>query len=130
PQGGPVAAAGGPVGNGPQDRQIAQLLLSTAWCSFTYSQATGTTKTSKGYFRQDGILVMNTGAETYASGSAGTVAGQSSVGGAMRWRLQGSRLLVDDGSGAGYQDVNASLSQNSSGAWILKADGKQYSVCR
>ena len=48
----------------------------------------------------------------------------------MRWRLENSRLFVDDGSGAGYQDVNASLTQNSNGSWILKADGKEYSMCR
>ncbi|MGC4113688.1 MAG: hypothetical protein QM765_03300 [Myxococcales bacterium] len=130
PQPGAQVPAGGPVGNGPQDSQIAQLLLSTGWCSFSYNQTTGTTRSSKGYFRQDGTIVMNSGAETYSSGYGGTVAGQSNSGTTMRWRIQNLRLYVDDGSGMGFQDVNASLTQNSSGSWILKADGKEYSMCR
>jgi hypothetical protein len=115
PMGAQPQAGGGPVGSGPQDAQVAQLLLSTGWCSFSYNQATGTTRTSKGYFRQDGTLVMNTGAETYSSGYGGTVAGQYGGGSTMRWRLQDLRLYVDDGSGMGFQDVNASLTQNSGG---------------
>lgn len=126
----PSATGSGPVGASAIDQQIAQLLLSSAWCSFRYNQTTGTTNTSRAVFSANGLLSLNTGAETYNSGMNGTVAGQYAGGGAMRWRVQGGRLLVDDGSGGGYQDAGMVISRNSSGHPIITADGKEYSACR
>jgi len=48
----------------------------------------------------------------------------------MRWLLQDQRLFVDAGDGAGMQDVGLTATRNSSGAIILRADGREYSMCR
>jgi hypothetical protein len=72
-------------------------------------------------------MSINGGAETYSSGYGGTYAGQSNTAGAMRWKLENLRLYVDQG--AGYQDVGLTASKNSNGYVILRADGREYSMC-
>jgi hypothetical protein len=128
PMGQPLAqpqAAGG----SPQDVQVRQLLLSRAWCSFSYSQTSGTSRTTRAVFRPDGILSFGSGAETYSSGAGGTVAGQHGANGFMRWQVVNGRLYVDEGGGLGPQDVNMTITLNSSGYPIIKAAGKEYSGC-
>ena len=109
--------------------QARQVLLSSAWCSFTYNQRSGTSTTRKVVFRPDGIMTVNGGAETYSSGYGGTYAGQSNNAGAMRWKLQNLRLYVDAGNGTGFQDVGLSATQNSNGAVILQSQGREYMMC-
>lgn len=118
------------VGGGAQDVQARQLLTSTAWCSFTYNKVSGTSTTRRVVFGGNGIMTINGGAETYSSGYGGTVAGQSSNRSAMRWKFENMRLYIDDGSGVGFQDVGLDATRNSNGAVILKADGREYSMCR
>jgi hypothetical protein len=81
-------------------------------------------------FRSDGQVFVNGGAETYNSGSAGSYAGQSSNSGAMRWRLENLRLLIDAGDGHGWQDVNLDATRNSNGSVILHSQGREYAMCR
>lgn len=125
----PAAPAPNPGGN-PQDAQARQLLTQTAWCSFTYNKVSGTSTTRKVVFRPDGLMLVQGGAETYSSGAGGTYAGQSSNGATLRWRLDNLRLFVDLGQGMGFQDVGLNATRNSSGAIILHADGREYSMCR
>lgn len=112
------------------DQEAKQLLTSTAWCSFTYSQVSGTSTTRKVIFRPDGVMTMNDGAETYSSGYGGTYAGQSQSAGAMRWKLENLRMYVDQGDGAGFQDIGLTATKNSNGYVILHAAGREYSMCQ
>jgi hypothetical protein len=114
----------------PQDAQARQILMSSAWCSFTYNKVSGTSTTHRVLFRADGVMTINGGAETYSSGTGGTYAGQSNNASAMRWKFENLRLLIDDRSGAGYQDIGLTSTTNSNGSIILKAQGKEYATCR
>lgn len=113
-----------------QDAEARRVLTSSAWCSFTYSSTSGTSTTQRVVFRQDGMLIIDSGAETYSSGYGGTYAGQSGSRGSKRWKLQNLRLYIDEGQGAGYQDVNLTAEKNSSGWPILHAAGREYSMCK
>jgi hypothetical protein len=117
-----------PGGGSPQDAQLRQLLLSSAWCSFTYNQHTGTSTTRRVVFRPDGLMLTNAGGETFNSGPNGTVAGQAVDGSTSRWQVSNLRLLVDQGQG--FQDVGLTGTRNSSGSPILTAAGREYSMCR
>lgn len=112
------------------DQEAKQLLTSTAWCSFTYNQVSGTSTTRKVIFRPDGVMTMNDGAETYSSGYGGTYAGQSNSAGAMQWKLENLRMYVDQGDGAGFQDIGLTATRNSNGYVILHAAGREYSMCQ
>ena len=122
------AKGAAPVAQGnAQDTEARQVLTGSAWCSFTYNKVSGTSTTRRVVFRRDGIMTVNGGAETYSSGYAGTVAGQSSSSNALRWKLENLRLFLDDGSG--YQDIGLSATRNSNGYVILQAQGREYSMC-
>ncbi|MEI7704141.1 MAG: hypothetical protein WCK73_06045 [Deltaproteobacteria bacterium] len=115
--------------DGSQDAQVRQILTSSAWCSFTYNKVSGTSTTRKVVFRRDGVMLMSGGAETYSSGQGGTYAGQSRKQDALRWKVESLRLYVDQGAGAGFQDVGLDATRNSNGAIILRADGREYAMC-
>jgi hypothetical protein len=129
--GGGMAAAP-PVASGgsTQDAQARQLLTSSAWCSFTYNKISGTSTTRRVVFGANGIMTINGGAETYSSGYGGTMAGQSGTRNSMRWKFENLRLFLDQGTGLGFQDVGLDATRNSNGAVILKADGREYRMCR
>jgi hypothetical protein len=135
-QGGSMAQGGAQQGgavahNGnPQDAQARQMLMSSAWCAFTYNKISGTSTTKRVVFRPDGIMTINGGTETYSSGSGGTVAGQYGNASQMRWKVENLRLLLDQGNGMGFQDINLTAEQNSNGYPILKAAGQEYAQCR
>jgi hypothetical protein len=114
----------------PQDAQARQVLTSSAWCSFTYNKISGASSTRKVIFRPNGVMTIQGGAETYSSGSGGSYAGQSSNARSLQWKLENQRLYVNQGDGAGFQDVGLSATTNSSGALILSADGREYMACR
>lgn len=124
-------AAGGdvPAGGSREDEEARRILMSSAWCSFSYNQRSGASSTRRVVFRGDGVLAVGSGGETYSSGYGGTYAGQSSASQMMRWRVSGQRLYVDEGEGGGFQDVGLSAERNSSGYLILRADGREYSQC-
>lgn len=125
------AQMAGPAGGGDsQDAQVRQILMNNAWCSFTYNKVSGTSTTRRVVFRPDGVMSINGGAETYSSGYGGTYAGQSSNASAMLWKLENLRVLVDDRSGYGYQDIGLTSTTNSNGSIILKTQGKEYAMCR
>jgi hypothetical protein len=117
-------------GSNPQDAQVRQILMNNAWCSFTYNKVSGTSTTRRVVFRPDGVMSINGGAETYSSGYGGTYAGQSNNSSAVLWKLENLRVLVDDRSGAGYQDIGLTSTTNSNGSIILKTLGKEYAMCR
>jgi hypothetical protein len=112
------------------DREAKQLLTSTAWCSFSYNKSSGTSTTRKVVFRPDGVMTVNGGSETYSSGYGGTYAGQSNNGSAMKWKVENLRMYLDQGNGAGFQDIGLNATKNSNGYVILHAGGQEYSMCK
>jgi hypothetical protein len=121
---------GGGAGAG---TQLGQLLLSSAWCSFSYSgttdnTGTGRSSTSRVQFSADGTALQTNGGESYYNGNNGSVAGQSSGGQRYYWKVMGNSLQVS-GDGAQWAPVNLSVSRNSNGYPIITADGTEYMQC-
>lgn len=111
------------------DQQVAQLLLRSAWCYFSYSQTSGTTRTERNVYRADGTGAQSSGAETYNSGRNGTVSGQSAGGTPFRWRIQNQMLLVSTDGVTWSQPIVLQVTQNSNGYPIITALGREYSMC-
>ncbi len=114
------------------DRQLAQLLTSSAWCSFNYSGAgagssSGTTSTERVVFRANGTGVRSTGSESYYANPNGSAYGNNTGGGAFQWRVAGGVLSVADQSGESR--VPLAVSRNSNGYPIITANGKESSMC-
>ena len=136
----PRAAPAPPASGSPQDRQLSQLLLSSAWCSFSYNQTSGTTRSSRSAFQANGILLIGTNAEggttnqsgggmvDLGGGAAGSVYSQHQGGQQARWQVQGGQLFID--LGQGMQAVPLSITRNSNGYPIITANGSEYSQCR
>ncbi len=122
-------ANGNSSSGNPQDAQIRQVLTANAWCSFTYNKVSGASSTRRVVFRTDGMVYTNSGGETYSSGSAGTVAGQSSRNSTARWKVENLRLYGDAMDGNGFQDLGLTATRNSNGSIILHAGGREYSMC-
>jgi len=108
---------------------LAQLLTSSAWCSFTYNQRTGTSRQERVAFNRDGTLVQTSGAESYSSGRTGTVAGQSSGGKRGFWKVQAGRLHLSEDR-AKWEPQTLAVTKNSSGYPIISSAGKEYMQCR
>jgi hypothetical protein len=117
-----------PGGGSQDDRNLRQLLTRSAWCAFSYNQVSGTSTKQRVAFAPDGTASVNGGAETYNSGANGSYAGQSENGGTVRWKVENARLFMDQGQGFG--DVGLTIQKNSNGYPILKADGREYMMCK
>jgi hypothetical protein len=116
-----------PAGND----SLSRLLVSSAWCSFSYSKTSGVTHQSKVRFFPNGTWSSAAQAETYASGSAGTYASQSNDGSGGRWAVKGGRLYMSNPPETpSLEPVEPfSVTKNSSGYPIINADGREYSSC-
>ncbi len=128
----PMAPGAGP-GQGQmqagQDGQISQFLMGNAWCGFTYNQTTGTSRAERVVFQGNGVVTKSSGAQTYNSGAAGSVAGQYAGGDQSRWKVQNGMLLLSkDGYNWNPQQLN--VTRNSNGSPIIKSGGKEYMVCK
>lgn len=128
PMGGVPGGQAAPGGGSPQDQQITQLMVRSAWCSFSYSQTSGASSTERVTFRPDGTGSISSGAETYWSGASGTVAGQSSDAGAFRWHVRGG-VLNTTTDGVTWQQYPLQITTNSSGYPIVTSGGKEYTMC-
>ncbi|CAN5155001.1 hypothetical protein BH11PSE11_BH11PSE11_32590 [soil metagenome] len=117
------------TGGNAQDVQARQVLVRSAWCSFTYNKVSGSSSTRKVVFRPDGIMTVNGGGETYSSGYGGTYASQTNTAGTMLWKLENLRLYIDPRDGSGFQDIGLTATTNSNGSIILRAVGREYSMC-
>lgn len=122
--------SGGGVGG---NTQLGQLLLSSKWCSFSYSgtsdnSGSGSSHSSRVQFFPDGTAVQTTGGESYSGGNNGSVAGQSAGGQHYYWQVQGSTLQVS-ADRAQWVPVNLQVSRNSNGYPIVTADGTEYMQC-
>ena len=111
------------------DAQLSQFLTRNAWCGFTYNNNTGTSRTERVVFSPNGTVSQASGGETYNSGPAGSVAGQSAGGRQGRWKVENGQLHLSP-DGASWQPQALQITQNSTGSPIVKSGGKEYMVCR
>lgn len=105
-----------------------QLLLSSAWCSFSYNNISGTTTTTRARFYANGTYSFGNQRESQSSGQYGSVYGQSGGGGGGRWQVKGGELYMGEG-GAPLEPVETVLKRNSNGYPIIVADGVEYMQC-
>ena len=108
--------------------QLSQFLTRNPWCGFTYNQRTGTSTRERVVFHGNGLVVQESGAETYSSGRSGTVAGQYGVGKQGRWKVDNGLLHLSE-DGLNWTPQPLQVTQNSNGYPILKSGGKEYMVC-
>lgn len=110
------------------DGQLTALLTRNAWCGFTYNQHSGTSTKERVVFGANGLVSRNSGAQTYNSGPAGSVAGQYGNSEQGRWKVDNGMLhLSQDGTNWAPQPLQ--VTQNSNGYPIIKSGGKEYMQC-
>jgi len=126
-----------PANNTGNDEAIKQVLLANDWCSFSYSGggggygstgSYGHSSTSRVHLSPDGSISRKSGSENYSSSQYGSVASQGNGGDGGRWQVRGGVLYLSSGD-APLQPVNLSITRNSDGSPILKADGVEYMRC-
>lgn len=110
--------------------RLTQLLLSSAWCSFSYNQVSGASQTSRVRFFADGSWARGARGETYSSGRHGTVSGQTDSQDGGNWQVRSGRLyLSHPPETPDLEPLDLRVSYNSNGFPILTVDGKEYSSC-
>lgn len=119
----PAAAAGG------MDGQLTAFLTRNAWCGFTYNQHTGTSTSERVVFASNGLVSRSSGAQTYNSGPAGSVAGQYGNQDQARWKVSNGMLQLSQ-DGVNWSPQALQVTQNSNGSPIIKSGGKEYMQCR
>ena len=113
----------------PDDSEIEQFLSANAWCAFSFNKTTGSSRTERVVFGSNGVIRKTSGAESYHSSRAGTVAGQSANADEGRWRVRGATLHLSR-DGVNWEPQQVQVSFNSNGSPILKSDGKEYARCQ
>jgi hypothetical protein len=120
-----------------KDEPLARLLVSSDWCSSSFSGggggynssgSYGRSSTSRFHLSQDGSFRKSSGSESYSSNANGSVAGQGGNGSAGRWQVRAGVLYISDGT-APMQPVQLSVTRNSNGYPIIKANGTEYMQC-
>ena len=105
-----------------------ELLLSSAWCSFSYNKTTGYSSTKRVAFSPNGTYAAGSRAEGYSSGSGGSMASQRDGGTRGQWRVQNGELYMSEGGQ--WEQVQTMLRRNNNGHPIIVADGVEFSQCR
>ncbi|HYL88080.1 MAG TPA: hypothetical protein VEU32_04860, partial [Burkholderiales bacterium] len=118
-----------PPAAGGMDGQLTALLTRNAWCGFTYNQHTGTSTSERVVFNPNGLVMRSSGAQTYNSGPAGSVAGQYGNAERARWKVSNGLLHLSQ-DGVNWAPQPLQVTQNSNGSPILKSGGKEYMQCR
>jgi hypothetical protein len=125
------------LGGNIQDEPLAQLLVSSDWCSSSFSGggggynssgSYGRASTSRFHLSPDGSFRRTSNSESYSSNPNGSVAGQGGNGSAGRWQVRAGVLYISDGT-APMQPVQLSVTRNSNGYPIIKANGTEYMQC-
>lgn len=128
----PLLAAAALLAGAPSAAQAAgmsnKLLLSSAWCSFSYNKISGTTKTTRARFYSNGSYAFGNQRESQSSGQYGSVYGQSGGDGGGRWQVQNGELYMGEDGGP-LEPVQTVLKRNSNGYPIIVADGVEYMQC-
>lgn len=111
--------------------QLSKLLLSSAWCSFSYNKISGASNTKRVVFSGNGSWSLGGRAEGYSSGDAGTLASQTDSEAGGHWRVQNGQLFMSNPPDSPeLAPVNTVITRNSNGSPIIAADGVEYSMCR
>lgn len=110
--------------------QLSQLLVSSAWCSFTYNKISGASSSTRVQYFQNGTWSMGGQSETYNSGANGSVAGQYNSNNGGQWEVRNGQLWGSLGNGPLQLVQPFSVTRNSSGYPIINSMGKEYSSCR
>jgi hypothetical protein len=113
----------------PNTDQLSQFLTANAWCGFTYNQRSGTSTTERVVFHGNGLVEQRSGAQTYNSGPAGSVAGQHGGGKQGRWKVENGQLHLSE-DGLNWAPQMMQVTRNSNGSPIIKSGAKEYMVCR
>jgi len=106
-----------------------ELLLSSAWCTFTYSKTTGYSNTTRVRFNKNGTYGTGGRAEGYSSGRGGTYSSQNDSSGGGHWKVNKGELYLSEGRGE-LALVRTVVKRNSNGYPIILADGVEYSQCK
>jgi len=106
-----------------------ELLLSSAWCSFSYNQTTGYSNTTRVRFSKNGTYGTGSRAEGSTSGKSGSYSSQHDTGGGGRWKVVKGELYLSS-SNRSLEHVKTVLKRNSNGYPIIVADGVEYSQCK
>lgn len=111
--------------------QLSRLLLSSAWCSFSYNKVSGSSSSKRVAFSRNGSWSLNGRAEGYSSGYGGTMASQSDSEAGGQWRVENGRLFMSSlPDSPELAPVKIAITRNSNGSPIISADGVEYSMCR
>jgi len=106
-----------------------ELLLSSAWCTFTYNKTTGYSNTTRVRFNKNGTYGTGGRAEGHSSGRGGTYSSQNDSSGGGRWKVNKGELYISSGNGQ-LAPVKTVVKRNSNGYPIILADGVEYSQCK
>ena len=106
-----------------------ELLVSSAWCTFTYNKTTGYSHTKRTQFYPNGSYGTGSRGEGYSSGSGGSMASQRNASGGGQWRVDKGELFMSQGA-RGLGPVRTLVKRNNNGYPIIVADGVEYSQCR
>jgi len=122
-----TASAGSSDGQG---EGLREMLLSARWCTISVSGGGSASSNSitKYQFFADGSYSTNSTSESFSTGQAGTVAGQSGSGGSGRWKIEGGRLFMAEGWEP-FEVVPIEIRYTSGGTAYLFSDGKEYQRC-
>lgn len=124
-----AARASGTPSNGSSD-ELSRLLLSSAWCSFSYNKVSGSSSSKRVVFSPDGSWSLGGQSEGYSSGYGGTMASQHGSEDSGRWKARGGQLFMSNAEEPSLSPVQLQVTRNSNGYPIINADGVEYSQCR
>src|SRR5450759_1609439 len=108
---------------------LSRLLLSGAWCSFSYNKISGYSKTTRYEFLGNGTYRQGRRGEGGSSGPYGSIARQSGASAGGRWGVQNGVLFMAEGYGQ-MQPVQTQVYTNSAGYPIIRGDGVEYPRCQ
>lgn len=106
-----------------------ELLLSSAWCTFTYNKTTGYSHSKRVFFNANGTYGSGSSGEGYSSGSGGSMASQRNTQAGGLWAVDKGELFMSQGPGR-LEQVRTLLKRNNNGYPVIVADGVEYSQCR
>ena len=106
-----------------------ELLLSSAWCTFSYNKTTGYSNTTRVRFSKNGTYSTGGRAEGSTSSKSGSFASQKDSRSNGRWKSVKGELYKSKGNGE-LGLVRTVVKRNSSGYPIIIADGVEYSQCK
>ena len=122
-----AAPSGGNMNGGNAGGITPQLLLSSAWCTFSYNKITGYSNSTRYVFSSNGTFSTGGRAEGSSSGYGGSMASQRNSQAAGVWKVANGVLYIGDSV---PQPVETQLKRNNNGSVIVVADGVEYSQCR